>query len=108
TLSATFAPSNHLATSGIDYVSNSIANVWPEAFYMTNFATLYSTNYTPFGVGLVGAKFFQIPLLDDNLQEGDETVDLRFIRPDASITLGGEYIPLGGAYGRASATLTIA
>src|SRR5205823_12140950 len=59
-------------------------------------------------VGDVSPVHLKMAILDDLLQEGDETVDLSFLRPDGSVTLGGEFIPLGGALGRAKATLIIA
>ncbi|HKQ39443.1 MAG TPA: Calx-beta domain-containing protein, partial [Verrucomicrobiae bacterium] len=66
------------------------------------------TNFAPISVGSVEANYLTIPVLDDIAEEGDEQLDLSFIRPSGSITLGGEVIPLGGALGRSSSKLTIA
>ncbi len=109
TLSAVFSPSNHLATAGLDYRSNNVPAVWPEAFYMTNLFSGFPTNFAPESVGLISPQYIQLPILNDHQQAGDKTVDLRFTKPGGSLTLGGEMIPLGGAYGgRSFATLTIA
>jgi len=107
TLTASSQTSDRLASAGQDYVSNFVANVWPEAYYMTNFDSQDPTNFAPFAVGFVEPVYLKVPLLDDTLQEGDEVIDLRFLNPGGSVTLGGEYIPLGGALGRTTSTLTI-
>jgi len=80
----TFTTSDRLAVAGQDYrsVSNQIA----------------------FG----GTTYVVVPILDDLLEEGDETLDLRLSDPLGGGTLNGEYIPLGGALGLSKATLTIA
>lgn len=108
TLEAVSSPKDRLATAGLDYVSNVVATVWPEAYYQTNLLEQYPTNFAPNAVGLIDPLFLEVPLIDDPLREGDEVVDVRFIRPGGSVTLGGEYIPLGGALGRTSSRLTIA
>lgn len=108
TLTAASITTDRLGTGGVDYVSNRVTTVWPEAFYMTNFLSVDPFNWTPVSVGLVDPLFVRVPIIDDSLQEGDELVDVKFVQPGGSVTLGGEYIPLGGALGRSTATLTIA
>src|SRR5205823_3338023 len=41
------------------------------------------------------------------LQDGNRVVDLNFVQPSGGITLGGEFVPLGGALGRRRSPLTI-
>lgn len=55
-----------------------------------------------------GTVYVTVPIIDDLLEEGDETVDLRLSDPIGGGYLNGEYIPLGGALGISTATLTIA
>lgn len=81
-----------------DFVSTNIFNTWAE---------MSADPPRPHSVGQVNPVYFQIPLRDDTLREGDESLDLRFLRQDSGVTLGGEFIPLGGAFGRAEAKLTI-
>ena len=57
--------------------------------------------------GFPGPRYFTIPILDDALVEGDETLDMGLYTPTGQIMLGGEYIPLGAALGRRFANLTI-
>src|SRR5205085_9229722 len=45
--------------------------------------------------------------INATLQDGNRVLDLDFLRADGGITLGGEFVPLGGALGRHSAPLTI-
>lgn len=91
------------ASGGVDYVSTNLFNTWREAYTLPPLGTANA----PVSVGQVRDVFFRVPILNDLLQEGDEIIDMSFLRPDASITLGGEYIPLGGALGRYKATLNI-
>lgn len=106
------ASADRTAYRDIDFISTNLVSVWPEGFYQTNinitFPIFAPTNFAPISVGLVEPNFLRIPILDDIAEEGDEQLDLSFIRPDGKITLGGEYIPLGAALGRSSSRLTIA
>ncbi|HXG47945.1 MAG TPA: Calx-beta domain-containing protein, partial [Methylomirabilota bacterium] len=95
---------DRVATNQLDYVVTNRVNLWREG----NQTPPVGGSAAPVSVGQVSPAYFRIPILNDTLQEGDETVDLSFVRPDGSITLGGEFIPLGGALGRASAVLNIA
>ncbi len=72
--------------------------IWEEAYFVA-----------PRSVGFTGFRYFDIPIFDDSLREGDETFDLATANVRGSInlgqdfftflTLGGEYIPLGAARG---------
>jgi uncharacterized delta-60 repeat protein len=84
------------AVPGRDYVTSTNANAWIEG------------NTTQWSVGSVRPVFWNIPILDDALTTGNRQLDLQFLRAEGSLNLGGEYIPLGGALGRARALLTIA
>jgi uncharacterized delta-60 repeat protein len=112
TLVAEAATVDRTAYQGIDYQATNLVSVWPEGFYQTNinitFPIVFPTNWAPISVGSVEANYLSVPILEDIAEEGDELLDLGFIRPIGSITLGGEYIPIGGALGRSSARLTIA
>jgi uncharacterized delta-60 repeat protein/uncharacterized repeat protein (TIGR01451 family) len=103
-LSALAGTDDRVATNGLDYVSTNFFNTWRAGYLVppdgANFAATMS-------VGQVRDVFFRIPILNDTLQEGDETLNMDFLQPGGSITLGGEFIPLGGALGRYSATLNI-
>ena len=48
-----------------------------------------------------------IPIQEDILQEGDESLNMRFFLPKADLVLGGVPIPVGAALGIERATLTI-
>src|SRR5690606_15415425 len=50
-------------------------------------------------VGAVGLQYLDIPILNDSLREGDETFNLLTAPTVGSITLGGEFVPLGAARG---------
>src|SRR5205085_9873001 len=87
---------DRLAQAGGDYVDTKLPVIWPEWVYVA-----------PRSVGYAGPRYFNIPILDDLMIEGDELLNLFASDPGGSITLGGEYIPLGGARGRNTAPLTI-
>lgn len=112
TLVAEAATVDRTAYQGIDYSATNLVSIWPEGFYQTNinitFPIFFPTNFAPISVGRVDPNYLQIPVLDDIAEEGDEQLDLGFVRPSGSITLGGEYIPLGGALGRSASRLTLA
>jgi len=74
----------------------------------------------PRSVGFPGFRYFTVPIVDDNLREGNETFNLSAANVGGSLTLGnsfffggffgsgGEVIPLGAAVGyNASAPVTI-
>lgn len=82
--------------SGTDFLAATNANAWVEGY-----------NGWIWSLGEVGSVYWPIKILDDTFQEGDELVTLKFLRAEGSLNLGGEYIPLGGAIGRAAATLTL-
>ncbi len=90
------ATTNNLASAGEDYGQTDMVQEWPEFAYVA-----------PVSVGYVGFNYLQVPILDDKLVEGDETLDLGAFNPMGSINLNGEYIPLGAALGRANAPVTI-
>jgi uncharacterized delta-60 repeat protein/uncharacterized repeat protein (TIGR01451 family) len=112
TVVANAGTADRTATVDLDFSNTNLVSLWPEAFYQTNFnmtfPVLFPTNFAPLSVGRVDPVYLRVPILDDTLREGDESIDLSFIRPEGSITLGGEFIPLGAALGRSSAKLTIA
>ena len=87
-----------IATPGIDYLSVTNQNAWIER---------YRDLPVPYSVSDVGSVFFRVPLLDDTLEEGDEIVNLRMLRAEGTLNLGGEIIPIGAALGRALSTLTL-
>ena len=94
-----------------DFVNTNLFTLWGEAFYQTNlnltFPILFPDNFAPISVGKVDPIYLDVHLLDDVLREGDESVDLSFLRPEGQITLGGDVIPLGAALGRSKARLNI-
>ncbi len=99
------------AVAGTDFIGTNLVTLWAEGFYQTNidltFPVLFPTNFAPISVGRIDPIYLKVPILDDLLQEGDEVVNLSFLNPRGSITLGGEYIPVGAALGRSSARLNL-
>ena len=86
------------ANSPGDFTNEGLAQTWPEFAYVA-----------PISIGFVGLNYFAIPITEDVLQEGDETLSVGAVIPDGSITLGGEFIPLGAARGHLDvSTVTIA
>jgi len=71
---------------------------WPEWYFVA-----------PRSVGFTGFNYFEVPIVDDEFQEGDETFELTATNVRGSINLGqdfftsfllgGEFIPLGAARG---------
>lgn len=96
TLVAVTETSNRTAQAGLDFTGGLFTNTWPQGAYIA-----------PESVGFVGFIYNQIPVTNNNILEGDRELDLSFFRPDGSIVLGGETIPLGGALGVDTAPLTI-
>ncbi|MBI5387363.1 MAG: trypsin-like serine protease [Verrucomicrobia bacterium] len=113
TLMAEAGTFDRTATNLVDYVSTNLLAIWPQSFFQTNIDAnaqdfgITITNFAPLGVGRTYPIYLEIPILDNQLRDGDRTLDLSFLRPDGNIVLGGEYIPLGGALGRSKANLTI-
>ena len=86
---------DRLANAGADYLGVTNSQIWPEfAGFMRS-------------VGSTAFNYFFITNFDDAFIEGNETFDLSLTRVMGSLTLGGEFIPLGGALGTAEAVMTI-
>ncbi|MDB6034285.1 MAG: hypothetical protein JWM16_4623 [Verrucomicrobiales bacterium] len=96
TLSADATTADRLAQAGSDYVQAKTTMTWPEFPFIA-----------PRGVGAVGNIFFRIPILNDILIEGDEIFDMLLSNQAGSITLGGEFIPLGGTRGHFNAPVEL-
>lgn len=80
-----------------DFLQQGVPQIWPEFAYAA-----------PISVGYVGLNYFGIPIFDDMFQEGDEAFGVGAIVPTGSITLGGEFIPLGAALSRVDrSTVTV-
>ena len=79
--------SNRLAQAGVDYTSAAGTVAWLEGAYP----------YLPRHEGDVADKFFQVPILDNNLVDGSRGLDLLLKNPQGSLTLGGEIIPTGAS-----------
>ncbi len=86
--------SNVTANSPGDFFNQGVPQIWPEFAYAA-----------PDSVGYVGVNYFAIPILEDTFQEGDETFHVGAVIPSGSITLGGEFVPLGAARGRFDASM---
>lgn len=128
-ISATFATSDRpsaqgAAASGTDYLPTVSEPIWistynlrsirntdmhSDALQGPNFASFGSPPNTAFTI-TTNANDVYITVLDDNVEEGDELVNLSLVRPRSTelLFLGGVNIPLGSALGRSSAVLTIA
>jgi uncharacterized delta-60 repeat protein/uncharacterized repeat protein (TIGR01451 family) len=96
TISAVLNTSNRVALDSLDYTATTSTNYWIEWAYVA-----------PKSVGFVGYRFPVLPIIDDNLIEGDETLDLILSNPAGSINLGGEIVPLGGTRSRFRVPMTI-
>jgi uncharacterized delta-60 repeat protein len=99
TIRETVATGERLAQANVDYEDQSRLVTWPE-WAITGAGV-------PRSVGSVGARFFTVPILDDNVIEGNELLNLIATTAIGTIDLGGEVIPVGGARARSSATLSI-
>jgi uncharacterized delta-60 repeat protein len=93
------------ATPDLDYTHSTNANAWLQRFRFIGGAL--NAFPQPFSLGQVGPVYFRVPLLDDFSEEGDELINLQFLRTEATLNLSGEIIPLGGALGRSSAILDL-
>lgn len=89
---------DRFATPDVDYLNATNARAWIER---------WDELPMPYSIGDVRSVFFRVPLLDDPTEEGDEVINLRFLKAEGTLNLGGEIIPIGGALGRAVSTLTI-
>lgn len=101
-LTAQATTADRVATNGLDFISTNLVSTWREGY-----RTFPVVDWAPISVGQVRDVYLRIPILDDTLQEGDETLDMSFLRGGGGVNLGGELIPLGGALGLAHARLTI-
>jgi len=93
--SALVTPLDRLAVSGQDY--SAVAEFMS---FQEWFGWMVSDGYP-------GPIYYQVNILDDELFEGNETLDLLLSNPEGSVILGGEYIPLGTAIGNNLSTLVI-
>ena len=57
--------------------------------------------------GMMGNNFAGVPLIPDDLIEGNETLDMEIAFPVGMVNLGGEPIPLGVVYDKKEAKLNI-
>src|SRR5205085_3599907 len=90
--------SDNTAISPGDFFNEGLSPIWPEYTYVA-----------PVSVGYVGLNYFAIPIGEDAFQEAVETFNVGAVIPTGSITLGGEFVPLGAARGHLDAsTVTIA
>ncbi len=96
-VSSAITPNTARIPDDVPYAS--VATTWSERAFIA-----------PWSIGFTGFRFFQIPIVDDHLREGNETFDLSTSQVDGSVSLGnnfgsfffflgGEYIPLGPARG---------
>jgi uncharacterized delta-60 repeat protein/uncharacterized repeat protein (TIGR01451 family) len=86
---------NNTAEFPLDFTSAATVLNWEE--YNATFNAVFVLS--PISVGYVGNRYFNIPILNDSLQEGDETLGLILSNTFGGITLSGEFIPLGTAPG---------
>jgi hypothetical protein len=47
--------------------------------------------------GYPGPVYVRVPIIDDNIIEGNETIDLGLYKPYGQVLLGGEFVPLAAA-----------
>ena len=95
TLQVQATTADRTALAGINYLPVNTPQVWPQ-----NAGFQLSQGYT-------GLEYIVVPIVDNQLVEGDRTVTLRLSQPYGGLFLGGEVIPLGGALGVADANMTI-
>jgi uncharacterized delta-60 repeat protein len=93
---------DNLAVAGMDFDYTKVTASWPQGFYTGN-----TNNISPESVGYVGETYLSTAINNDRLIEGDELFNLSLAAPQGFLFLGGEFIPLGAALGRAAATATI-
>ncbi|MCX6903470.1 MAG: hypothetical protein NTW03_08335, partial [Verrucomicrobia bacterium] len=104
TLGAFAGTTNRTAQAGMDYLGQTNVPVafWEESPPATDASPIFMMSD-----GDPGPQYFYVPIINDALIDGNETVDLGAYQPFGEIVLGGEWIPLGGALGLNMATLTI-
>ncbi|HKQ40227.1 MAG TPA: Calx-beta domain-containing protein, partial [Verrucomicrobiae bacterium] len=100
TLLAVAVTGEKIATPGIDYLNATNNSAWREGRPRDD-------HPRPYSIGDVNPVYFKVPILDDQVEEGDELIDLAFRRADGSLNLSGEIIPLGGALGGSKAVLDV-
>ncbi len=88
---------NNTALFPVDFSSSTSTQIWEE--WTPTINAVLQRPFSPRSVGYALPLYFDVPLLDDLLAEGDETFGLAITNAFGSITLGGEYIPLGTAIG---------
>ena len=113
TLTGVVTTTNRTATSGADFVETrpgfaTAQMVWEENNGDTNAQPGVTTFYAyPDSIGRVDLRYFRFGITNDTLIEGNEILDLGLANPFGSVTLGGEFIPLGGARSRRLVPVTI-
>ncbi|MCL5097165.1 MAG: hypothetical protein M1608_06505 [Candidatus Omnitrophica bacterium] len=95
TISADVSTSDGTAKAGSNYQTTRSQEIWPEYWlYMR------SEGYTNY-------NYLAVPILSDGIPGGNKILDMTMSNPMGQITLGGEYIPLGGALGQFDSAITI-
>ena len=96
TVTALATTSDRIATGGDDYSYVKTLVTWPEFVFVA-----------PVSVGAVSERFVTIPIVNDTKVEGNEVFGASFRDPTGSITLGGEFIPLGAALGKQNSDVSV-
>ena len=96
TLAGEVGTTNRTAEAGGDFNQTRTVMRWQEDAYIA-----------PYSIGSVGLRYFALSITNDSLIEGNEILDLGLSNPFGSLTLSGEFIPLGGARSRRLAPVTI-
>src|ERR1043166_2486365 len=91
---------NNTATFPQDFSASSSVQTWLQYDATINAVFVLS----PVSVGFVGNEYFNVPITDDMLQEGDESFGLVLSNAFGGINLAGEFIPLGTALGHNDAS----
>jgi uncharacterized delta-60 repeat protein len=90
--------SDILATAGVDYDASAGIALWIQGRYV---------GVPPESVGDVDERFFNVPIHEDTLVEGDELFGMHLEFPFGVIRLGGLPIPLGAALARRDVVATL-
>ncbi len=93
------------AESPSDYYSVQTTPTWVSTWSSTRMKSDATTG--PSNAGGGGSSQLYIPIVDDILQEGDESFDLKFFLPTADLNLGGVPIPVGVSLGIENANLGV-
>ena len=107
TVAAMIDSTNSTALAGLNYQAVATNVLWPEDFNTTNWIARNVGVPAPRQVGYNGYSYLTIPIVDDNLIQGDHTFDLGLFQAQGSLLLGGETIPVGAALGDTMARVTI-